>query len=446
MTESASAIGERPRLACAPATSGREVYVLVSGRVAACSFLALSGELMMGGPFGIRLGEWNLRHFMWIGGWLISILALSGRPSVARQCRSHCLLALTLVAIWGLAVPLCNGLGIERSFLECRVLLAMPLFVLARVAIEYLGIRRLLSWLVMLTALPAIAIIAAWGAYVVGGKQHFAMALKDWLANKGEWLSGVYIGPMPGGEYRVMWIVVIFFPFAILAVVSSQIWWALNLVFILAAIASNTRAVVVGALLATATLATVRFRLHWTIVAVVGLLAVAGIIQAAPDTRLVEFWEVFNEGDPRFDQAHSLLSSFGSSPLFGMGFGSSAEIVRSESAPFSYELTYFALLAKVGLVGMLLIACWFVLQMQKVLRLPRPMRVIAFTAILCFVGVTSTNPYLLNLFGIWLVAVLLALLEASSDCRGNRSSEFRRPLSSFSRGSTRAASNSWSSP
>jgi len=145
--------------------------VIISGRVAACSFLALSAELMLGGPFGIRLGEWNLRFTMWVGRWLISILARLGRLSVGKQCRSHCLLALTLAAIWGLVVPLCNGLRIELSFLECRVLLAAPLFVSASVAIDNLGIRRSFSWLVMLTAVPALAIIAAWGAFVVGARR-----------------------------------------------------------------------------------------------------------------------------------------------------------------------------------------------------------------------------------------------------------------------------------
>jgi O-antigen ligase len=321
------------------------------------------------------------------------------------------------------------------------VLLATPLFVLARVAIEYLGIRRFFSWLLMLTAVPTLAIIAAWGAFVVGGKADVAMALKDWLESKGEWISGVYIGPMPGGEYRVMWIVVMVFPFAILALVSSQIWWVWNSVFILAAVASNTRAVVLGVLLATAAVASVRFRLHWLTVTAVGLLFVAGIIQAAPNTRLVEFSEVLEAGDPRFDQAQSLLIAFESSPLFGIGFGGSAEVVRSESASFSYELTYFALLAKVGLVGMLLIVWWFVLQMRKVMKLPRLTRVIALAAVLCFLGVTSTNPYLLNLFGIWLLVVLLASLEESNIYRVDMTSHSRLRLSSFSRDSTRAARN-----
>jgi|Wag4MinimDraft_19_1082662.scaffolds.fasta_scaffold07619_3 hypothetical protein len=104
------------------------------------------------------------------------------------------------------------------------------------------------------------------------------MALKDWLKDEGEWVSGVYIGPMPGGEYRVMWIVVMTFPFAMLVLVKGQIWWVWNSVFILAAIAPNTRAVVVGALLATTTVASVRFRLHWLTVTVAGLLLVGGII------------------------------------------------------------------------------------------------------------------------------------------------------------------------
>lgn len=377
----------------------------------AWAFLILGGDLIIFGPFGIQVGGLNVRHALW---GFVAVLSFGIGWKWRSERRQFGLLALLLGLlglIWGVVVPVTRGVDSVSSFREFRPLLAFPVLIAAQAAVRHFGVRTLLRIFTLMSAAPALVISIAWVGRVIFGSNTISSALAQWLASSGEWRSGVFIGPMPNGEYRVMWIVVIFFPLAILASAGNRLWWLWNGIFLFASVASNTRAVFLASLLATAASIASRMRLSLTAIVVCGMLVGVPLVHFAPETRLYDLRDTLEAGDPRMEQALSLFQAWGGSPFLGLGFGGEAELVRSESARFSYEFTYLALFAKTGLVGSLLILCWAFLQMRSVIRLRPSVRTLALVAVVCFLAVTSTNPYLLNLFGVWLLMGLLAVLH-----------------------------------
>ena len=115
----------------------------------------------------------------------------------------------------------------------------------------------------------------------------------------------------------------------------------------------------------------------------------------------------------RVDQASALLEQFASHPLLGTGYGSYvAHLIRGTEAPFSYELVFYALLMKLGVVGI----CMLVLILGLALRVALADKLaygkaplfavwLAFTTGLWFAG--ATNPMVTNFVGMTLVVLVL---------------------------------------
>ena len=385
--------------------------VAILDHFVAWAFIVLGVDLIGCGPFGVQVGGLSIRYALW---GIVALLSFGVEWKSRSERRQFCAFAVfmgLLVSVWGVIVPVARGVDLTSSLRECRPLLAFPVFIAAQAAARVFGARKLLRIFALMSIAPAVAISVAWSARVLLGDDSIALALKNWLQNSGEWKSGVFIGPMPSGEYRVMWIVVMFFPLAILASAGRRLWWLWSGIFLLASVASNTRAVFLTALLAIVASVALRFRFRLLTTISCILVVGASLVHFVPETRLIDFGDTLDSGDPRMEQARSLLLAWASTPLLGLGFGGEAEVVRSELAPFSYELTYLALFSKVGLIGSLILSCWALSQLQAVMRLPGCARAMALVAVVCFLAITSTNPYLLNLFGLWLLMGLLAILH-----------------------------------
>jgi hypothetical protein len=124
--------------------------------------------------------------------------------------------------------------------------------------------------------------------------------------------------------------------------------------------------------------------------------------------RVFEFSSELESSSSRFVQYFSLVSLFWQHPVFGAGFGASAAIIRSFEAPYSYELTYVALFAKLGMVGSAILV---VALGGWVVRLTRNShnRTSIATLIIAFLFMTATNPYLINSVGITIVAMMIVV-------------------------------------
>lgn len=111
--------------------------------------------------------------------------------------------------------------------------------------------------------------------------------------------------------------------------------------------------------------------------------------------------------DIRSEQMFSLLGTFERHFILGAGFGASADEIRSESAPWSYEMSILALCMKIGLIGIFFLVTVFLTfcLTKKDCHLDDRMRadfsrLAALTAVVVFCG--NTNPYLFSMLGVGL--------------------------------------------
>ena len=118
----------------------------------------------------------------------------------------------------------------------------------------------------------------------------------------------------------------------------------------------------------------------------------------------------------RFSQAEFLLTEWMKYPVFGKGYGATVEgLVRSEIAPYSFELEPIALLMKLGLIGIILWIFYFIFLIYESKRQIRNnkedwiFRAI-YSSIPAIIVASSTNPYLLNSVGMGIIALFILVL------------------------------------
>jgi hypothetical protein len=191
----------------------------------------------------------------------------------------------------------------------------------------------------------------------------------------------------------------------------SLLW---TLFYILAVYATGTRSFIYASVLIIFFICMRHHKNIFIYIIIPSILALSIIIMPIIEqVRVFELKSEIESDSPRLLQLLSLLKLFYMNPFFGAGFGSQADIIRAESAPYSYELTYVALLAKTGILGILFLSILIINILNKaMIRFPDKNKEVILIFI-CFCFITSTNPYLFNLVGISLVAFLLALVYSN---------------------------------
>lgn len=378
-------------------------------------FLVLSAELFCGGPYGFVILGVPIRWGIWSIAILLSAATLADRPRDASWQSQVFLGAAALGITWGIFVPISRqgNTGLPMALLEARPLVAVAILPCAMAAFDRLGTPRVLGVLGWLLLIPALLTSAASLEANWIRTTEIADRIQDVLSIEGG--QRLMFGPIFDGTYRVMWIVAMLFPFAILirspARLTSFSIWAL--IMTAGAWASGSRAILASCAIAIAgSLWVYRRRISLAVASAVIVL----VMLLAGDAQKLRIFQLAGEFDavnPRGEQLHSLLSMFKSNPLFGAGLGAVAETIRSEHTEYSYELTYVALLAKAGLIGAVTATAVATLGFSRVFRMRPQARFMGGIAALMFVLETGSNPYLLNLFGMYLLVVLLCVSRDS---------------------------------
>jgi len=118
----------------------------------------------------------------------------------------------------------------------------------------------------------------------------------------------------------------------------------------------------------------------------------------------------------RSDQLAALTSGWLHSPLIGNGLGAVASVIRSPAQPWAYELSYNALLFKIGIIGVLLYAVgvgWIFWQGVRLVR-SSPLSSSAWPVLAGAVGflvANATNPYLQKFDYLWVLFIPLAYVN-----------------------------------
>ena len=122
----------------------------------------------------------------------------------------------------------------------------------------------------------------------------------------------------------------------------------------------------------------------------------------------------------KIEQIGKLLEKWEGSPIIGYGYGSYVEnYLRSEEAPFSYEMQFFALLMKIGILGLTIWFVFFILQFISMVKTPRNdmIHILGWIFLLISVAISvQTNPLLISFTGMS-VLLLLSLMAVNECCQ-----------------------------
>ncbi|MBP2656558.1 MAG: hypothetical protein H6Q73_4127 [Firmicutes bacterium] len=396
-------------------------------------------ELMVGGPgfWTIGLGI-SLRKVLFI----ISLCSLYVYVTLFvewkinnRDKRAFLIIVITII-IWELIMPLIHGTPVEYVTGDGASLLILfvyfPLVQLVRQDIIkwdwiekiYIRISMILAvvhvfiWITVLLN-PGIAI-----AVRIMAIDFFGTA--DAIDSN----NMIYVGPMPDGFFRVMWISTLYLIPALFLVLKQKpsIFRTIKLLILFfALIVSYTRAVWVGLILSFAVMTIVKWFIrgntrkyrisYWKLIKVCSWgSALVFFCWYQWDNLFDGFiWErfssLFTDGggvDWRMQQYDALINAWTETPVFGTGFGGQANFVIDDGVPYKYEMISAAMLMKFGLVGILMWACSicyyvFCLSKRELLSSDTTWLGNFIGASCAFIFPAMTNPYLFNFVGMSIV-------------------------------------------
>jgi hypothetical protein len=121
----------------------------------------------------------------------------------------------------------------------------------------------------------------------------------------------------------------------------------------------------------------------------------------------------------RHEQYIALMEGWYKHPLIGSGLGASAVgSIRDDTAPWAYELSYVALLFQTGLIGILVYSLsifWIVYKSIMLCRVDVSNAILLIpqlVALVCFLFINATNPYLAKFDYLWVIFLPIATINA----------------------------------
>jgi hypothetical protein len=120
----------------------------------------------------------------------------------------------------------------------------------------------------------------------------------------------------------------------------------------------------------------------------------------------------------RRDQFLALIEGWSAQPLFGSGHGAPAPgVIRSDTTPWAYELSYVSLLYHTGIIGTLLYSsgvAWIGYMSYRIARRgwsEAPAMVATLVGASSFLVANATNPYLEKYDYLWVIFLPLAFVN-----------------------------------
>lgn len=374
-----------------------------------CAEIVLGGPgLLSNGPFSPRYGLFALIASLLV--WLYCVSCVSIDDSQKRLTG----LALLIIGIWTLIVPAIDPeTSARHSMGESRFFAAVFVgILLIKVAEMNRGIFNKAGTAILMSLdVTSSVIIGIWitGSVFPELQSHWVELLKSALLKLGGKPDiALYVGPMPDGSFRVMWIVSTLICLGLIHALQQGNAVRISL-YLLASIASYTRGLWLAIALGMACIAAIELGVkEWRpniwkgrLIGVIAAFAGAGLTQLFSTTTLTSRLGFNDEStDLRIEQIRLLVDMWLESPLWGHGFGAySIQMIRDASAPWSYEMTYAALLMKTGVIGCLALAtlAWLLVKRAA----PDAVRLRMLAPYLVAMGVyAGTNPYFFNIVGI----------------------------------------------
>jgi len=122
----------------------------------------------------------------------------------------------------------------------------------------------------------------------------------------------------------------------------------------------------------------------------------------------------------RYTQFYALINDWLKRPILGYGFGATLKyLVRSETMPWAFELTYISLLHQTGIVGLILYLISIGWIYYRAIIIFKSNSIYSYHLLPILVGTTSfliansTNPYLAKFSYLWVIFLPIILINLS---------------------------------
>ena len=391
-------------------------------------------ETILGGPFG-SYGGLNVRLLLLGVSCLVLVFALLLRGRIAGAHRRP-LLALVgfvlLNGLWIAIVPALTHTKVHWALREPHGFITLVLAGLALAVFRQEELARLVPRLqrlvVRVSLVLAVFQVSLWLLGTLSTTLRWVVPATIDLVFRGA-SDQFFVGEIGDGFFRVFWISTLWCLLSLfwlpVAVDNVRLRRLAQLLLLMDLFVAYSRGIwlglIAGLLVATVTTLTRanagRALTRFAVGTVVGLLTLGGILAAtgALDRGIARFQSTTSRRDEsigaRVEQAPFLLALWYEHPLVGSGYGAYSHAnVRSQEAPYSYEHMPYALLAKLGLVGVLgsaMFFAWWGLTAWEVRR-RAPEQVASFLgACVALLVSEMTNPMVLNFVSMTIFACLL---------------------------------------
>lgn len=426
----------------------------------------------------MHVGSFSIREVLFV----LAVLSMYGyavlywRSLEFSQVDLTVLLFLAVNVVWGFLVPALHDRSLDLAFADFggvfALLLYFPVAALVRGGVlSWEAPRGLFMDSALLLALLQLVIwtLATLRPELMAGTRNFLLEMYG--------VPEIYIGPMPDGFFRVMPVTALFLIPAFftlshvlvngrrpliaaallllvgggLVVAYSRTFWlavvlglALALAGLLLKRHAGTPVAARVSALGRELLPAMVFVAAFSLVVAVGALqgSLDGPSAGQPDgegpasaERAASTLDAQDRSVAiKLQQVPPLLTEWRGSPVFGEGFGASAEdFARSEETPFSYEMLAPALLMKLGVVGALLWLAPLIYFLADGIRSASTPGTtdrgrFAVAGLVAFALAVQSNPLLFNFVGMTLMLFYLLELSAVRNERESRKQTVEEPV------------------
>jgi hypothetical protein len=346
------------------------------------------------------------------------------------------------VLVWIVILPLKSGTSFGMAFSDGGALFLFLIYfpmahLLRNDVIQWKFIRDIFVGLVLIVAVVQVCMWFTVYLYPDLVGPIFYYTRKFFMVGEH---NPVKVGPMLDGFFRVLWISSLYMVPALFFILKSpknSFYKITTICLILMAIfVSYTRALWLGIAIGLGFLAATQLFLKfcrgrfpisiWLRFTSIGVLLGAAAVLFFKNEQLnflTDRMMSLMYGDEgvsvRLIQLQALTDTWSQHPFMGVGFGAHAErLIRSQTAPFSYEMVPAALLMKIGLIGisfLLINGCVVLFYAYKSFKKVKKENQFVYwlTTWIAFLFPCMTNPFLFNFVGMSIVVLLL--LEISGE-------------------------------
>lgn len=373
----------------------------------------------------------NIRKILYIFLYLMAFF------SFLKNGISENLLWLVIIAtgfsfLFALLIPILTSGTIESAMADWMPLIGLMFVpIIAGLEHHHKFWSRLRVWVQILCLFLAIIHIVIWssGMYSLNYLEIFKVFMNTYLRSQAEGaIDNIIIAETPDGGVRILYpsslLLIIGLYFSMSEFVSSPKKWRAIiklLIFWLALYTTWTRAFYILPIIAMILYVLYDFVLnknsrfqsiyfYYLLIIVFLLIFQIFLVMSSEILKILGLASVESDG-ARIEQIYSITDVIVSNPIFGIGLGGHADLIRSAAAPWTYEMAFFALLMKVGVVGVLLVflMLWFGLKASNIsisLRsnLNLVINWLAFSTASMFIF--GSNPFLFSLAGVGVALII----------------------------------------